>query len=270
MTSAQRQGQRVRRGTAAAEPRRRLRLSPDERRSQIVDHCIEILSERGLSVSTRDICKPLGVTQALLYRYFPSRQALIEAALEKVFAHLWRADWSHELEATDGDLAARLTAFYTSYAETTTEPFMRLFMWCALSGYHVPRRFAVPLTDKILRTIVGALRSERDLPALADAPMMHGERELALTLHTGIVFLAIRRHIYRWSLPSQLGDIVALQVRTYVPGALDEIVRLHSRVSGDEMTVRVLEGPSARGKARKRAQTIEATPGHEVARLHKK
>jgi AcrR family transcriptional regulator len=269
VTSAQRQPKNAG-PPPAAVPRRRLRLAPDERRAQIVDHCIEILSERGLAVSTRDICKPLGITQALLYRYFPSRQALIDAALERVFAHLWTADWSREIETIEGDLAAKLTAFYTTYAETATEPFMRLFMWCALSGYQVPRRFAVPLTDKILRTVVGALRGARNLPTLGDVPMMHGERELALTLHTGVVFLAIRRHIYRWSLPSKLGDIVALQVRTYLPGALDEIVRLHSQGCGDAMAVRVLEGPSARGTSRKPSSKTDPSAAREVTHHRRK
>lgn len=203
-----------------------------------------------MSVSTRDICKPLGVTQALLYRYFPSREALIDAALERVFAHLWVTDWSAHLEAAQGDLTARLTAFYTPYVTTATSTFMRLFMWCALSNYPVPQRFFVPLTNKILRAVVSAMRAEASLPGLSDKAMTQGERELAMTLHTSIVFISIRRHIYHMALPEDLGSLVAMQVRAFVPGALLELKRLHKLPAGDPMSVRMFDGPARRAKGR--------------------
>jgi AcrR family transcriptional regulator len=201
-----------------------------------------------LSVSTRDICKPLGVTQALLYRYFTSREALIDAALERVFAHLWVTDWHAHLEAAQGDLTARLIAFYTPYVTTATSTFMRLFMWCALSNYPVPQRFFVPLTNKILRAVVSAMRAEASLPGLSGKPMTQGERELAMTLHTSIVFISIRRHIYHMSLPEDLGSLVAMQVRAFVPGALVELKRLHKLPASDPMSVRVLDGSALRAK----------------------
>lgn len=206
------------------------------------------MSERGLEVSTRDICKPIGVTQALLYRYFASREALIDAALEKVFAHLWSTDWAAHLEAARGDLTQRLTSFYTPYVTTTTSSFMRLFMWSALSGYPAPQRFFVQLTNKILQSVVAAMRNEAGLPSIAEKPMMHGERELAMTLHTAIVFISIRKHIYQMALPEDVGGLVSMQVRAFVPGAVAEIARLHKLPAGDPMAVRVLDTRKERSK----------------------
>lgn len=247
-------------------------MPPAARRAQIIEQCVEILAEQGLSVSTRDICKPLGITQALLYRYFPSREALIDAALERVFAHLWSTDWSAHLEAARGDLTARLIAFYTPYVTTTTSTFMRLFMWCALSNYPVPQRFFVPLTNKILRAVVAAMRAEASLPGLSDKPMTQGERELAMTLHTSVVFISIRKHIYHMSLPEDLGSLVAMQVRTFVPGALVELRRLHKLPPNDPMSVRMFDGPERRAKRGTPAQsdssrdTITCAIGAEVSR----
>lgn len=199
-------------------------------------------------MSTREICRPLGVTQPLLYRYFPSREALIDAALDRVFADLWDTDWPAVLDAGGRDLTARLTAFYAPYVTTTTSAFMRLFMWCALSNYPVPQRFFVPLTNKILRPVVAALRAEASLPAFEHKPMMQGERELAMTLHTSIVFISIRRHIYRMALPDDLESLVALQVQTFVPGALAALARLHKLPATDPMCVRVFDGPKRHGR----------------------
>lgn len=210
-------------------------------------------------MSTRDICRPLGITQALLYRYFPSREAMIDAALERVFAHLWTTDWSAQLDATRGDLATRLTAFYTPYITTASSSYMRLFMWCALSDYPVHKRFFVPLSDNILHSVVDAIRAEARMPAVADKPMTYGERELAMTLHSSIVFIMIRKHIYRMELPHDLGRLVELQVQIFVRGALKELGRLASLPANDPLSVRVVERP----KRRVNLKTLNTTAAHE-------
>ncbi len=57
------------------------------------------------------------------------------------------------------------------------------------------------------------------LPGFKQLPMTNWERELALALHSGIVFLAQRKHIYRMPLPDDLGELVAMHVRAFLVGA---------------------------------------------------
>ena len=68
---------------------------------------------------------------------------------------------------------------------------------------------------------------------------MRGERELAMVLHGGLVFIDIRKHVYRMPMPDNLDDLLALHVRTFVPGALEELRRLHSDAAEPALTVRV-------------------------------
>ena len=65
--------------TRKAAPRpvraKQRRLSPDDRRREFVAKATEFFAEEGFGGGTRDLARRLGVTQPLLYRYFPSKDA---------------------------------------------------------------------------------------------------------------------------------------------------------------------------------------------------
>ncbi|MES6118653.1 helix-turn-helix domain-containing protein, partial [Cutibacterium acnes] len=69
-------------------PERR-RMTPQERRAQIVDIAAEHFRRdgaRGASVTA--IAREAGVTRSLVYHYFPGQDALLEAAAERDVALL--------------------------------------------------------------------------------------------------------------------------------------------------------------------------------------
>ena len=43
---------------------------------------------------TRELAQRLGVTQPLIYRYFPTKQDLIDRVYEEVFVGRWRPEWT--------------------------------------------------------------------------------------------------------------------------------------------------------------------------------
>ena len=45
---------------------------------RIVDEAKIFFADHGFRGSTRELARQLGVTQALIYKYFPSKQALID------------------------------------------------------------------------------------------------------------------------------------------------------------------------------------------------
>lgn len=72
--------------TAASEkrPRRWRRLSPDERRDQILDGaCATAVKRHSLSVPLADIAQELGVSRNLVYHYFGNAAVLWEALYER-------------------------------------------------------------------------------------------------------------------------------------------------------------------------------------------
>jgi AcrR family transcriptional regulator len=61
------------------------RLAPDDRRREFVAKATEFFSEEGFGGGTRALAHRLGVTQPLLYRYFPSKDDLIKEVYRTVY-----------------------------------------------------------------------------------------------------------------------------------------------------------------------------------------
>jgi AcrR family transcriptional regulator len=60
-----------------------MRLSAEERRRAIVEAVRDVFAEKGFDgTTTRDLAKSAGVSEALIYRYFPSKESLYAAMLD--------------------------------------------------------------------------------------------------------------------------------------------------------------------------------------------
>jgi AcrR family transcriptional regulator len=56
-------------------PPKRIRLDPEQRRKQLVELGMTMLAERGIEqISVEEIAKNAGISQGLLYNYFPSKR----------------------------------------------------------------------------------------------------------------------------------------------------------------------------------------------------
>ncbi len=60
---------------ASARPGR-ARLAPEARERLILDEAIRYFSDVGFGGQTRELSRRLGITQPLLYRYFPKTRAI--------------------------------------------------------------------------------------------------------------------------------------------------------------------------------------------------
>lgn len=62
---------------------KRLRLSPDARRRQLLDVAADVLTKHGVeAVQISEVAARAGVTRPIVYRYFPTREAMVLAVLE--------------------------------------------------------------------------------------------------------------------------------------------------------------------------------------------
>lgn len=218
---------------------RRQRISGDERRASIVEAAAKLFSERGFAGSTREIAAAIGVTQALLYRYFPSKQVLFDAVMSTRFEARWKREWDEWLEDRGEPLERRLTRFYEAYRGRSDAVNMRLWVRAGLDGRQVPGRFGGQRTRRVFAPIVRELRHEAGLPDLAACGLMRGEREIVMALHASVIFLGIRRHVYQMPMPEDVSDLVALYVRTWLPGAIAQVTLLHRSGADPALVVRV-------------------------------
>ncbi len=88
------------------------RMLPEQRERAIVREAVALFAEQGFGAQTRELAARLGITQPLLYRYFPSKEALIERVYEEVFLRRWDPSWEDLLDDEEIPLEQRLTTFY--------------------------------------------------------------------------------------------------------------------------------------------------------------
>ena len=60
------------------------RLTPSDREQEIIDEAVQFFAEFGFNGRTRDLAKRIVITQPLLYRYFPTKDDLIERVFKEV------------------------------------------------------------------------------------------------------------------------------------------------------------------------------------------
>jgi AcrR family transcriptional regulator len=196
------------------------RLAAGERERLIVGEAIRFFSEAGFSGRTRELSRRLGITQPLLYRYFPSKRALLERVYREVFLGRWDPGWRALLEDRTRPLRARLIEFYERYTTVVFRPeWIRLYMYAGLAGTGFNRRYIGMLEKQLLRRICAELRVELDLPDSRRAPISPFEMELAWDLHGGIFYYCVRKFIYRSRVHENLPVLIEHAVDSLLLGA---------------------------------------------------
>lgn len=189
----------------------RRRLGPEARREQILCAAVAWFAEVGFAGTTRDLARRAGVTQALLYKYFASKAELTEAVFERIYLGRLDPRWLKELRDRRMPLAARICRFYQQYtAAIFTYEWMRIFMWAGLAGDALNQRYLGHVGDRLLAPmadeIAAALGGHR--PAMEDMWNLHG----------GIVYIGIRRFIYRLPTPDDHHPVIEAAVARFLGG----------------------------------------------------
>lgn len=193
------------------------RLDPQARREQIVAAAICYFAEVGFGGTTRDLAKRIGITQALLYRYFASKADLAEAVFERVYLDRLNPRWSHDIRDRAVPLEQRLCRFYRQYAAAIfTYEWMRIFMWAGLAGERLNRRYLTRVSEKLLLP----LREE----IAADRGLRTPDMEEMWALHGGVVYIGIRRFIYGLPTPDDDGLVIDRTVSNFLRGLQGQAV----------------------------------------------
>ncbi len=175
--------------------RKQRRLAPDDRRQEFVAKATEFFAEHGFAGGTRALARRLGVTQPLLYRYFPSKDELIREVYRTVYLDPLDAGWEELLADRSRPLRERLQEFYRAYTDVIfTRKWLRIYLYSGLKGLDINRRYVAVVRDKILTRIVKECRYEAGLPAQGRPTA--SEIELAWVFHSGIFYYGVRKFIY--------------------------------------------------------------------------
>jgi AcrR family transcriptional regulator len=192
------------------------RLPRERRRAMILDRAVEFFAEYGLTAQTRALAEACGVAQRLLYRYFPSKAALVAEVYEAAILSPFKAIWLVRLRDRGRPLEQRLLEFYRDYYEgVLTRRWLRLFMYASLAEARMAPEYIEAIIMEMLETIVTEAAADRRLELPSDRAALH---EIGWVLHGAISHFAIRRHLYGASgqMPSE--QIIELHVRVFLAG----------------------------------------------------
>ncbi len=124
----------------------RPRLSSDDRRRQLLSHAIALFSRHGFSgTRTKDIAAACGVSEAILYRHFATKEDLYHAILDTHDAASGTDEWQAQMRAfaerrDDLEFIRCMFALIVkSFREDTA--FHRLMLYAALEGHSLPGLF---------------------------------------------------------------------------------------------------------------------------------
>src|SRR5216683_5328431 len=137
---------RAHRGTASQEnlapERPRRRLEPEDREREIIDGAIAFFAEVGFDGGLRDLAKRLGITHQNVFRYFPTKEALIERVYKEVYLNRWQPEWEAVLHDPTKPLEGRLIDFYGSYLPAIFRyDWVRIFVFAGLKGVDITQRY---------------------------------------------------------------------------------------------------------------------------------
>ncbi len=190
------------RDKAGAPPARR-RLGVAERERQILDGAIEFFAEKGLDGQLRDLARSIGVTHALLYHYFPTKQALIDRVYLEVFEGRWQPAWETLLDDPARSPEDKLTAFYGEYINVAlSREFVRILVFSGLTDHTITDRFFSLLRQRLITRLIRETRRFRGLSSRARPS--ERETELLMGLHGGFFYIAMRRWIYAHGVASDV------------------------------------------------------------------
>ena len=128
---------------ALSAPRRGPRLGGEARRDQIVSEALACFAARGYSgTTTRMIAERVGITEAALYRYFPSKQSLYAEIIDRKMAAADLVDALRPAADARDDTALFRDLARAIFERGQRDPeFLRLLHFTALEGHELAEPF---------------------------------------------------------------------------------------------------------------------------------
>jgi AcrR family transcriptional regulator len=198
----------------------------DDRERNIVEKSIEYFSRHGFDASTRDVASYIGITQSLLYRYFTSKQALVDRVYKEIFILSWKSEWETIIKDRTKPLRARLIEYLDDYCNTIlTRDWVRLFLFGALAETTINKDVIGRLHESIFTAILNEIYFDNniDLPRSEQAKRL--DMEIVWGFHSSFFYIGVRRWVYNLPVPTDLGPVIRARVGAFLDGVGKEFLK---------------------------------------------
>ena len=209
--------------SAPAAPSRKSRMPAGDRHRQLLRSAIDCVARNGFGgTKTKDIAAAAGVSEAILFRHFATKEDLYHAILDMKANQNGGKGLMQQMEKyaalrdDAGVLSTMARAIFTSFREDPA--FHRLIMYAMLEGHVVAslfhKRLGATVRDSLRRYVVlrqsqGAFRA--------------GDPELVLTFAVGTVLhCATGKYIFGLKRSAATDETAVKQLVGFILGGLTE------------------------------------------------
>lgn len=199
----------------------RPRISGAERERLILAEAVRFFSEYGFSGDTRELARRAHVTHPLLYKYFATKETLIERVYQVVYLGRWDAEWERLIADRSLPVRERMMKFYAAFSQVILDrDWVRLFMFFGLRGADINERWFSVMRDRLVLPFCSELRHELKLPSLDVVTPSLEEVELVQGISTRIFGFGIRQHIYGMPLPGDghVDTLIQTEINVFFDG----------------------------------------------------
>lgn len=194
----------------------RKRLPPAEREQQILTTAMRFVAEHGFHADTQELARRAGISHGLLFRYFGTKETMVERVYEANFISRWHQEWEDLLKDRSLALETRLSTFYKSYlAEIDGYEWIRISLYAGLNGHDLTTRYIQTLIERVLTVIAEEVCHVKNVEIDTNRDIY---LELAWHIHSSIIYLLIRRYVFEVKTVSDNASIVDTIVRNFVYG----------------------------------------------------
>jgi len=193
------------------------RMDPAERERMIIERATEHFSSEGFNGSTRDLASKIGVTQSLLFRYFPTKESLVNRVYENVYVERWKPEWEMWLKDRSMPIEQRLKRYYVDYAKTMlNNQWIRILIFAGLRQAGIEQKLFSLLRKRVFKVVLVELYRDLGLTPPSNRAETELEIELVWALHASIFYLGLRRWVYCTDVPSQVVPLVEALVDGFI------------------------------------------------------
>jgi AcrR family transcriptional regulator len=146
-----------------------------------------------------------------LYRYFPSKDDLINQVYEAVYIGRWDENWDKLLRDQSKSLEERLNIFYQKYtAKVFEDKWLRIFLFSGLKGIEINKRYLKFVQENVIQVI-----GDQYLKAYKPQQLRltDREQEIIWVTHGSLIYYGIRKHVYGSGVYSDTFDIIESSIR---------------------------------------------------------
>jgi TetR/AcrR family transcriptional regulator len=139
----------------APEESSHVRLSADKRREQLLQVAVDLFARKGFKgTTTREIAAAAGVTEAIIFRHFATKEqlytAIIDRRLNSPEFPVWVANLRAAMDRNDDEAVIRQVISAIISTHKTDPQFERIMIYAALEGNEIAVRHMRQITASIV------------------------------------------------------------------------------------------------------------------------